>query len=101
MMKIIDTMDDLLQDMTPFTQRCLTFACTHPDKLIPVYPEMQNTPKEAEEEARRLVEQLRNIVLDGECAMPAFHICHVERNQIWCEFSLNHDFVQLLVKFHS
>lgn len=92
----IETLGELATGCTPYTLRCLEFARDRPEKRIPVFPDAQGSPEEAEKEARALVAELREIKLDGENACPVFHVCHVERDKIWLEFSLNPDFVEIL-----
>lgn len=99
-MKVLNNIGELFGDIDRYSGRCLEFAMKYPDKKIPVYPCNKNSPEAAEMEARKIVENLRYIVLDGECAMPVFHICHVERDRIWCDFTLNPDFVRVLRRWN-
>lgn len=95
-MKLISCMSEFLDEMDGQTREFLEYAKNNPNRLIPVYPQNCNTPKEAEEEAREMVQRLRSITLVGVKANPVFKICHVERESIWCEFSINSQFVEIL-----
>lgn len=95
-MKLIRAIEDIFKDIDEDCREFLEFAIKNPDALIPVYPKNDTTPSEAEAEARAKVGGLRNVYLDNIGAMPVFHICHIEREGIWVEFSLNPKFVRLL-----
>lgn len=95
-MEIINSVDELLDEMDEQTKGYLQYAMENPNSLIPAYPENCNTPQEAEEEARISVKRLRDITVAGVKPMPVFVVCHVERDNIWCEFSIKPQFVAIL-----
>lgn len=94
--KKIESINELLDDVGKDTRVFLEFAINYPDRLIPVFPNNQTAPEEAEKEARNMVKELRDIEVDKQKAVPVFQCCHVERERIWCEFSLNPAFVEIL-----
>ncbi|MFI3254425.1 MAG: hypothetical protein R3Y63_08850 [Eubacteriales bacterium] len=83
-------------DVAPLTRSFLQYAMSNPNENIPVYPKSKTLP-EAEIECRALVSELRDLEIDGVQAYPVFQICHVERDKIWCDFTLNPDLIGILL----
>lgn len=94
-MKLISNTTELLEDVSETVEGFLRYAIENPNKPIPVYPE-SDTVVEAEQEARRMVTELRTLQLNEVFTSPVFTICHAERDRIWCEFTLSASFERFL-----